>query len=156
MSLIRLSHESCWSISKWACDVSERRGVVDRVVSLCRLIHAKRINNTNLLFVVAEKLPCNTCEIEKLSQEEEECILVHIVHQLVERKTRSVTAWVCLLVKRTFGDIEITFISILFLSWCCGLWPVIYICTTAGGTSEWADDETFEFSLIESIFSQGG
>nr|XP_020484687.1 voltage-dependent calcium channel subunit alpha-2/delta-2-like isoform X1 [Labrus bergylta] len=37
-----------------------------------RLIHAKRINNTNLLFVVAEKLPCNTCEIEKLSQEEEE------------------------------------------------------------------------------------
>ncbi|XP_049895127.1 voltage-dependent calcium channel subunit alpha-2/delta-2a isoform X1 [Epinephelus moara] len=37
-----------------------------------RLIHAKRINNTNLLFVVAEKMPCNTCEIEKLSQEEEE------------------------------------------------------------------------------------
>ncbi|KAF3856196.1 hypothetical protein F7725_016919 [Dissostichus mawsoni] len=47
-----------------------------------RLIHAKRINNTNLLFVVAEKMPCNTCEIEKLSQEEEECILFHIVHQL--------------------------------------------------------------------------
>uniref|UniRef100_A0A4W6CIN8 Calcium channel, voltage-dependent, alpha 2/delta subunit 2a n=1 Tax=Lates calcarifer TaxID=8187 RepID=A0A4W6CIN8_LATCA len=43
-----------------------------------RLIHAKRINNTNLLFVVAEKMPCNTCEIEKLSQEEEECILFHI------------------------------------------------------------------------------
>lgn len=37
-----------------------------------RLIHAKRINNTNLLFVVAEKMPCNTCEIEKLSQEEKE------------------------------------------------------------------------------------
>ncbi|XP_068172505.1 voltage-dependent calcium channel subunit alpha-2/delta-2a isoform X1 [Antennarius striatus] len=37
-----------------------------------RLIHAKRLNNTNLLFVVAEKLPCNTCEIEALSQEEEE------------------------------------------------------------------------------------
>ncbi|XP_031157402.1 voltage-dependent calcium channel subunit alpha-2/delta-2a isoform X2 [Sander lucioperca] len=37
-----------------------------------RLIHAKKINNTNLLFVVAEKMPCNTCEIEKLSQEEEE------------------------------------------------------------------------------------
>ncbi|XP_029286552.1 LOW QUALITY PROTEIN: voltage-dependent calcium channel subunit alpha-2/delta-2a [Cottoperca gobio] len=37
-----------------------------------RLIHAKRINNTNLLFVVAEKMPCNTCEIEKLSHEEEE------------------------------------------------------------------------------------
>uniref|UniRef100_A0AAQ4PZP2 Calcium channel, voltage-dependent, alpha 2/delta subunit 2a n=1 Tax=Gasterosteus aculeatus aculeatus TaxID=481459 RepID=A0AAQ4PZP2_GASAC len=40
-----------------------------------RLIHAKKINNTNLLFVVAEKMPCNTCEIEKLSQEEEECLL---------------------------------------------------------------------------------
>ncbi|XP_047440179.1 voltage-dependent calcium channel subunit alpha-2/delta-2a isoform X2 [Mugil cephalus] len=37
-----------------------------------RLIHAKRINNTNLLFVVAEKMPCNTCEIEKLSQDVEE------------------------------------------------------------------------------------
>lgn len=37
-----------------------------------RLIHAKRINNTNLLFVVAEKISCNTCNIEKLSQEEEE------------------------------------------------------------------------------------
>ncbi|XP_017563898.1 voltage-dependent calcium channel subunit alpha-2/delta-2a isoform X1 [Pygocentrus nattereri] len=37
-----------------------------------RLIHAKRINNTNLLFVVAEKLPCNTCDIEKLSQDEVE------------------------------------------------------------------------------------
>ncbi|XP_028303549.1 voltage-dependent calcium channel subunit alpha-2/delta-2a isoform X3 [Gouania willdenowi] len=37
-----------------------------------RLIHAKRINNTNLLFVVAEKLPCNSCEIERLSQDEEE------------------------------------------------------------------------------------
>ena len=69
-----------------------RGGVVDRVVSLslslslCRLIHAKRINNTNLLFVVAEKMPCNTCEIEKLSQEEEECILSLIVHQLAERR----------------------------------------------------------------------
>ncbi|KAJ3602296.1 hypothetical protein NHX12_030055 [Muraenolepis orangiensis] len=37
-----------------------------------RLIHAKKINNTNLLFVVAEKMPCNSCEIDKLSQEEEE------------------------------------------------------------------------------------
>ncbi|KAM4741395.1 voltage-dependent calcium channel subunit alpha-2/delta-2a isoform 2-T2 [Anableps anableps] len=37
-----------------------------------RLIHAKRINNTNLLFVVAEKLPCSTCEIEDLSQDKEE------------------------------------------------------------------------------------
>lgn len=53
----------------------ERRGVVDGAVSICRLIHAKRINNTNLLFVVAEKMPCSVCEIEKLTQEEEECIL---------------------------------------------------------------------------------
>uniref|UniRef100_A0A1A8GTV4 Calcium channel, voltage-dependent, alpha 2/delta subunit 2 n=1 Tax=Nothobranchius korthausae TaxID=1143690 RepID=A0A1A8GTV4_9TELE len=37
-----------------------------------RLFHAKRINNTNLLFVVAEKLPCSSCEIEMLSQDEEE------------------------------------------------------------------------------------
>uniref|UniRef100_A0A1A8L3V3 Calcium channel, voltage-dependent, alpha 2/delta subunit 2 n=1 Tax=Nothobranchius pienaari TaxID=704102 RepID=A0A1A8L3V3_9TELE len=37
-----------------------------------RLFHAKRINNTNLLFVVAEKLPCTSCEIEMLSQDEEE------------------------------------------------------------------------------------
>uniref|UniRef100_A0A4W6CIC5 Calcium channel, voltage-dependent, alpha 2/delta subunit 2a n=1 Tax=Lates calcarifer TaxID=8187 RepID=A0A4W6CIC5_LATCA len=45
-------------------------------LSLCRLIHAKRINNTNLLFVVAEKMPCNTCEIEKLEfpvKEENPC-----------------------------------------------------------------------------------
>jgi len=42
-----------------------------------RLIHAKRINNTNLLFVVAEKLSCDSCEIEKLSQVETECILSH-------------------------------------------------------------------------------
>lgn len=37
-----------------------------------RLIHAKRINNTNLLFVVAEKMQCTTCEIETLSQDEVE------------------------------------------------------------------------------------
>uniref|UniRef100_A0A674ENE4 Calcium channel, voltage-dependent, alpha 2/delta subunit 2a n=1 Tax=Salmo trutta TaxID=8032 RepID=A0A674ENE4_SALTR len=42
-----------------------------------RLIHAKRLNNTNLLFVVAEKMPCNTCEVEKLSQAETECILTN-------------------------------------------------------------------------------
>ncbi|KAG9333851.1 hypothetical protein JZ751_010001 [Albula glossodonta] len=33
-----------------------------------RLFHAKRIENTNLLFVVAEKVPCNACEMEKLTQ----------------------------------------------------------------------------------------
>uniref|UniRef100_A0A671W7X4 Calcium channel, voltage-dependent, alpha 2/delta subunit 2a n=1 Tax=Sparus aurata TaxID=8175 RepID=A0A671W7X4_SPAAU len=40
------------------------------------LIHAKRINNTNLLFVVAEKISCNTCNIEKLQfsvKEENPC-----------------------------------------------------------------------------------
>lgn len=68
---------------------ANRRAFVDRVVSVCRLIHAKRINNTNLLFVVAEKVPCSTCEIEKLSQEEEECILCHIVHQLAGKTTHS-------------------------------------------------------------------
>uniref|UniRef100_A0A674MJ91 Calcium channel, voltage-dependent, alpha 2/delta subunit 2a n=1 Tax=Takifugu rubripes TaxID=31033 RepID=A0A674MJ91_TAKRU len=31
-----------------------------------------KINNTNLLFVVAEKMPCSVCEIERLSQEEED------------------------------------------------------------------------------------
>ncbi|XP_063330085.1 voltage-dependent calcium channel subunit alpha-2/delta-2-like [Pelmatolapia mariae] len=33
-----------------------------------RLFHAKRIENTNLLFVVAEKLLCQSCEIETLTQ----------------------------------------------------------------------------------------
>uniref|UniRef100_A0A3Q0SRW6 Calcium voltage-gated channel auxiliary subunit alpha2delta 2 n=1 Tax=Amphilophus citrinellus TaxID=61819 RepID=A0A3Q0SRW6_AMPCI len=32
-----------------------------------RLFHAKRIENTNLLFVVAEKLLCKSCEIETLN-----------------------------------------------------------------------------------------
>uniref|UniRef100_A0A6Q2YL84 VWFA domain-containing protein n=1 Tax=Esox lucius TaxID=8010 RepID=A0A6Q2YL84_ESOLU len=40
-----------------------------------RLFHAKRIENTNLLFVVAETLPCSSCEIEKLTQVKTECIL---------------------------------------------------------------------------------
>uniref|UniRef100_A0A8P4FWL2 Calcium channel, voltage-dependent, alpha 2/delta subunit 2a n=1 Tax=Dicentrarchus labrax TaxID=13489 RepID=A0A8P4FWL2_DICLA len=47
-------------------------GNCSRLVSLCRLIHAKRINNTNLLFVVAEKMPCNTCEIENQFSVKEE------------------------------------------------------------------------------------
>uniref|UniRef100_A0A3Q2PNP9 Calcium voltage-gated channel auxiliary subunit alpha2delta 2 n=1 Tax=Fundulus heteroclitus TaxID=8078 RepID=A0A3Q2PNP9_FUNHE len=34
----------------------------------CSLFHTKRIENTNLLFVVAETLPCSSCEIERLSQ----------------------------------------------------------------------------------------
>uniref|UniRef100_A0AAR2JIQ9 VWFA domain-containing protein n=1 Tax=Pygocentrus nattereri TaxID=42514 RepID=A0AAR2JIQ9_PYGNA len=40
-----------------------------------RLFHAKRIENTNLLFVVAETLPCSSCEIERLTQVRTECIL---------------------------------------------------------------------------------
>uniref|UniRef100_A0A8C7F863 Calcium voltage-gated channel auxiliary subunit alpha2delta 2 n=1 Tax=Oncorhynchus kisutch TaxID=8019 RepID=A0A8C7F863_ONCKI len=40
-----------------------------------RLFHAKRIENTNLLFVVAETLPCSSCEIERLTQVKTECIL---------------------------------------------------------------------------------
>ncbi|XP_035486375.1 voltage-dependent calcium channel subunit alpha-2/delta-2a isoform X2 [Scophthalmus maximus] len=53
-------------------NLSSSYNILQDCVNCSRLIHAKRINNTNLLFVVAEKLPCNTCEIEKLSQEEEE------------------------------------------------------------------------------------
>ncbi|XP_017290979.1 voltage-dependent calcium channel subunit alpha-2/delta-2-like isoform X2 [Kryptolebias marmoratus] len=37
-----------------------------------RLFHAKRIENTNLLFVVAETLPCSSCEIESLTQVKKE------------------------------------------------------------------------------------
>uniref|UniRef100_A0A8D0CJF4 Calcium voltage-gated channel auxiliary subunit alpha2delta 2 n=1 Tax=Scleropages formosus TaxID=113540 RepID=A0A8D0CJF4_SCLFO len=39
-----------------------------------RLFHAKRIEKTNLLFVVAET-PCKSCEMEKLAQVKTECIL---------------------------------------------------------------------------------
>ncbi|XP_066521093.1 voltage-dependent calcium channel subunit alpha-2/delta-2a [Hoplias malabaricus] len=53
-------------------DVSNGYSMVQDCDNCSRLIHAKRINNTNLLFVVAEKLPCNTCNIEKLSQDEVE------------------------------------------------------------------------------------
>ncbi|KAM3878503.1 voltage-dependent calcium channel subunit alpha-2/delta-2a [Diretmus argenteus] len=52
--------------------ISSSYNILQDCGNCSRLIHAKRINNTNLLFVVAEKMPCNTCEIEKLSQEEEE------------------------------------------------------------------------------------
>uniref|UniRef100_A0A8C8HGD0 VWFA domain-containing protein n=1 Tax=Oncorhynchus tshawytscha TaxID=74940 RepID=A0A8C8HGD0_ONCTS len=54
-----------------------------------RLIHAKRLNNTNLLFVVAEKMPCNTCEVEKLSQAETECILANTYTSAVGSLLRS-------------------------------------------------------------------
>lgn len=45
-----------------------------------RLFHAKRIENTNLLFVVAEKLLCQSCEIETLTQVRTECILSAVEH----------------------------------------------------------------------------
>uniref|UniRef100_A0A8C9TBA0 Calcium channel, voltage-dependent, alpha 2/delta subunit 2a n=1 Tax=Scleropages formosus TaxID=113540 RepID=A0A8C9TBA0_SCLFO len=51
-----------------------------------RLFHARRINNTNLLFVVAEKMLCNSCEIEKLSQLETECILSYSVSRVAPHK----------------------------------------------------------------------
>lgn len=49
------------------------------MLMLHRLIHAKRLDNTNLLFVVTENLFCNSCDIEKLSQGEKECILPQIM-----------------------------------------------------------------------------
>lgn len=48
-----------------------------------RLFHAKRIENTNLLFVVAETLPCSSCEIERLTQVRTECILSVHTHSVV-------------------------------------------------------------------------
>uniref|UniRef100_A0A7N9AMQ9 Calcium channel, voltage-dependent, alpha 2/delta subunit 2a n=1 Tax=Mastacembelus armatus TaxID=205130 RepID=A0A7N9AMQ9_9TELE len=81
-----------------------------------RLIHAKRINSTNLLFVVAEKMPCNTCEIEKLSQEEEECILFHIIHQLAEKTTHCLITRFHLLITIPAETDVFTFIPRLFLS----------------------------------------
>uniref|UniRef100_A0A8B9HH68 Calcium channel, voltage-dependent, alpha 2/delta subunit 2a n=1 Tax=Astyanax mexicanus TaxID=7994 RepID=A0A8B9HH68_ASTMX len=53
-------------------NISSSYSIVQDCDNCSRLIHAKRLNNTNLLFVVAEKLPCNTCDIEKLSQDEQE------------------------------------------------------------------------------------
>ncbi|XP_037534660.1 voltage-dependent calcium channel subunit alpha-2/delta-2a [Nematolebias whitei] len=52
-------------------NLSSSYNILQDCENCSRLIHAKRINNTNLLFVVAEKLQC-TCEIEMLSQEKEE------------------------------------------------------------------------------------
>uniref|UniRef100_A0A8C0SMY5 Calcium voltage-gated channel auxiliary subunit alpha2delta 2 n=1 Tax=Canis lupus familiaris TaxID=9615 RepID=A0A8C0SMY5_CANLF len=41
----------------------------------CRLFHAQRLTNTNLLFVVAEKPLCSQCEAGRLLQKETHCIL---------------------------------------------------------------------------------
>ncbi|XP_041743432.1 voltage-dependent calcium channel subunit alpha-2/delta-2 isoform X3 [Coregonus clupeaformis] len=53
-------------------NISSSYDILQDCGNCSRLIHAKRLNNTNLLFVVAEKMPCNTCEVEKLSQAETE------------------------------------------------------------------------------------
>ena len=58
MSLIRPSHESHWSISKWACDVSEQRGVVDRVLSL----------SLSLSLSLALPLQADSCQEDKQHQ----------------------------------------------------------------------------------------
>ncbi|KAI2663892.1 Voltage-dependent calcium channel subunit alpha-2/delta-2 [Labeo rohita] len=53
-------------------NISSSYNILQDCDNCSRLIHARRINNTNLLFVVAEKLSCDSCEIEKLSQMETE------------------------------------------------------------------------------------
>ncbi|KAJ7998441.1 hypothetical protein DPEC_G00204960 [Dallia pectoralis] len=53
-------------------NVSSSYSIMQDCGNCSRLIHARKLNNTNLLFVVAEKLPCNSCEAEKLSQAETE------------------------------------------------------------------------------------
>ncbi|XP_055069670.2 voltage-dependent calcium channel subunit alpha-2/delta-2a isoform X1 [Misgurnus anguillicaudatus] len=53
-------------------NISSSYNILQDCDNCSRLIHAKRINNTNLLFVVAERLSCNSCEMEKLSQMETE------------------------------------------------------------------------------------
>uniref|UniRef100_A0A8C1TBG4 Calcium channel, voltage-dependent, alpha 2/delta subunit 2a n=1 Tax=Cyprinus carpio TaxID=7962 RepID=A0A8C1TBG4_CYPCA len=53
-------------------NISSSYNILQDCDNCSRLIHARRINNTNLLFVVAEKLSCDSCEIEKLSQVETE------------------------------------------------------------------------------------
>uniref|UniRef100_A0A674NHV5 Calcium channel, voltage-dependent, alpha 2/delta subunit 2b n=1 Tax=Takifugu rubripes TaxID=31033 RepID=A0A674NHV5_TAKRU len=64
-----------WWTSTVACSCRPRRTQWTDNPSLSRhrLFHAKRIENTNLLFVVAETLPCSSCEIERLTQEENPC-----------------------------------------------------------------------------------
>ncbi|GAA6104881.1 voltage-dependent calcium channel subunit alpha-2/delta-2a isoform X1 [Tachysurus ichikawai] len=68
---------SCVTVQKqfYFGNISSSYSIVQDCENCSRLIHAKRLNNTNLLFVVAEKLLCNTCSLEKLSQGEKECIL---------------------------------------------------------------------------------
>ncbi|XP_011473086.2 voltage-dependent calcium channel subunit alpha-2/delta-2 isoform X3 [Oryzias latipes] len=65
---------SCVTIQTqfYMTNLSSSYNILQDCGNCSRLIHARRINNTNLLFVVAEKMPCYTCEIERLSQEEEE------------------------------------------------------------------------------------
>ncbi|XP_023676819.1 voltage-dependent calcium channel subunit alpha-2/delta-2 isoform X1 [Paramormyrops kingsleyae] len=52
-------------------NISSSYNVLQDCVNCSRLFHAKRINNTNLLFVVAE-MPCASCDIDKLTHVETE------------------------------------------------------------------------------------
>jgi len=114
-------HEIFISLAKWALkgfvlnvtdtlangsvmQASKERMLTDLSFYLCRLIHAKRINNTNLLFVVADKMPCDSCEIERLSQDVEECIL-YILYTWWHRRRHT-------FLSKTYGNIENRFKAI--------------------------------------------
>ncbi|XP_027857759.1 voltage-dependent calcium channel subunit alpha-2/delta-2a isoform X5 [Xiphophorus couchianus] len=72
--VIESKERSCVMIQTqyYFSNLSNSYNILQDCGNCSRLIHAKRINNTNLLFVVAEKLPCSSCEIEDLSQDKEE------------------------------------------------------------------------------------
>ncbi|KAG7260720.1 hypothetical protein CRUP_029476 [Coryphaenoides rupestris] len=63
-------HSSCVSIQSqfYLTNTTNSYNVLQDCGNCSRLFHAKRIENTNLLFVVAETLPCSSCEIERLTQ----------------------------------------------------------------------------------------
>uniref|UniRef100_A0A087YD58 Calcium channel, voltage-dependent, alpha 2/delta subunit 2a n=1 Tax=Poecilia formosa TaxID=48698 RepID=A0A087YD58_POEFO len=69
--VIESKERSCVMIQTqyYFSNLSNSYNILQDCGNCSRLIHAKRINNTNLLFVVAEKLPCSSCEIEDLSQD---------------------------------------------------------------------------------------
>uniref|UniRef100_A0A671YIM9 Calcium voltage-gated channel auxiliary subunit alpha2delta 2 n=1 Tax=Sparus aurata TaxID=8175 RepID=A0A671YIM9_SPAAU len=72
-----------WSVTQHSCvtiqsqfyftNTTNSYNMLQDCGNCSRLFHAKRIENTNLLFVVAETLPCSSCEIERLTQEENPC-----------------------------------------------------------------------------------
>lgn len=63
-------HSSCVNIQSqfYLTNTTNSYNVLQDCGNCSRLFHAKRIENTNLLFVVAETLPCSSCEIERLTQ----------------------------------------------------------------------------------------